>query len=171
MMASSELLRSCARARSLMLTSAGTLGAASILAPCSRLKIPPHAPRCNEIRRSLSQILQEVLGRALVKARENLGHIFVAQVSVDGFAEHLAKFGGNGQVAAFVEMLLLQSGPAAVHFAALDRAAQNKHDVGMTMVGAAVAVLARCASEFRHGDDHGVSGQIAEVGPERGNGL
>ena len=36
----------------------------------------------------------------------------------------------------------------------------------MAVIGAAIAVLAGGAAEFRHGDDHRVFGQIAEVGPE-----
>ena len=39
----------------------------------------------------------------------------------------------------------------------------------MTVIGAAVAVLARRASELRHRQDHDVGHPVAEVGDERGD--
>ena len=63
----------------------------------------------------------------------------------DNFAEDLAEVGGDGEVAAFVELLVVQAGPAAVDFAAFDLAAEDEHGVGVAVVGAAGAVLrGRC---------------------------
>src|SRR5258708_38329875 len=86
-------------------------------------------------------------------------------MTTDGFAEHLAEIGGYGEVAAFVEMFGLQPGPASVDFAAFDRASENEHDIGVAVAGAAVTILPRRASEFRHGDDDGCSAEVAEAGP------
>src|ERR1700722_557200 len=92
-------------------------------------------------------------------------------MTVDGFADYLAKVGGEGQIAAFVELGLVQTGPSSVDFSALDWTSQNEHHVGVAMVGAAIAVFADGASEFGHGDDDGVFAEVAEVGPEGSEGL
>jgi len=85
----------------------------------------------------------------------------------DGFADHAAEVGGEREVAAFVKLRLVEAGPLSVDFAALDRASHDKHDIGVAVVGATIAVLACGATEFRHGDDDGVVGEIPEVDPER----
>ena len=85
-----------------------------------------------------------------------------------GFADYLAEVGGQGEVAAFIELRLIEARPAAVDFASLDWAAQDEHHVGVAVVGAAIAVFARGASKLRHGDDDSVFAKIAEVCPERG---
>ena len=89
----------------------------------------------------------------------------------DGFSNYLAEVRRQSEVAAFVELRLVEAGPAAVHLAALHRAAENEHHIGVAVVGAAVAVFARGASELRHGDDDGVFAEIAEIGPESGERL
>ena len=68
------------------------------------------------------------------------------------FAAHGAKVGGEGEIAAFVKRFRREPGPAAVDFAAAHAPAHGEHDVGMTMIGAAIAVLARGAAELRHGE-------------------
>ena len=39
------------------------------------------------------------------------------------------------------------------------------------MIGAAIAVLARGAAKFRHGDHHRISGKVAQIDPEGGQRL
>ena len=102
---------------------------------------------------------------------KTLRQVLVAHVAGDGFSNHLAEVRGQRQIAAFVELRLVKARPASVDFAALHRAAQNEHYVGVAVVGAAIAVLARRASELRHRDDDGVFAQIAEIDPERGERL
>jgi len=68
-------------------------------------------------------------------------------VSRHGFADDLAKIRGESQVSAFVELRRIEAGPASVDFAALHRAAQNKHHVGMAVISAAIAVLACRAAD------------------------
>ena len=87
----------------------------------------------------------------------------------DHFAEHLAEIRGDRQVAAFVELLVVEAGPAAVDLAALHVAAEHKHGVGVAVVGAAGAVLARGAAELRHGDERDVLRVVAQVAPEGGD--
>ena len=89
----------------------------------------------------------------------------------DGFSNYLAEVRRKSEVAAFVELRLVEARPAAVHLAALHRAAENEHYIRVTVIGAAVAVLARRASELRHRDDNGVFAEIAEIDPESGERL
>src|SRR5215471_21471592 len=90
---------------------------------------------------------------------------------IDSFAQYLAEVCSYSQIAAFVEMLSREPRPAAIDSATLDRAAEHEHDVGVAVVGAAIAVLARGAPELRHADDHCVFAKIAQIGPERSDGL
>ena len=89
----------------------------------------------------------------------------------DGFSNYLTEVRGKSEVAAFIELRLVESRPAAVHLAALHRAAENEHDIGMAVIGAAIAILARRAPELRHRDDNGVFAEIAEIDPESGERL
>src|SRR5580698_11253647 len=84
----------------------------------------------------------------------------------DSFANDLAEVCGEGQVAAFVELRLIEAGPASVDFPAFDRATEHEHDVGVTVVGAAIAVFAGGAAELRHGHDDGVFAEVAEISPK-----
>src|SRR5204863_3805909 len=56
--------------------------------------------------------------------------------------------------------------PTAIDSAASDRTSHYKHDVGVAVIGAAIAVLAGGASELRHRDHDGIFSEIAEIGPE-----
>src|SRR5207302_10543292 len=89
--------------------------------------------------------LEEFCGLVVVTG-ENLGEILVAQVPRYGFADYLAEVGGQGEVAAFIELRLIEAGPAAVDFASLDRAAQDEPHVSVAVVGAAIAVFAHVPS-------------------------
>src|SRR5258706_15706345 len=101
---------------------------------------------------SLTQITQK-LSLLIIEAWKNRGQILIPHVAGDGFSYHLAKVCGQGEGAPFVEVRLVEAGPAAVYFAALHWAAQNEHHLGVAVGGAAIAVFARGAAEFRHGYD------------------
>src|SRR5437879_7297755 len=73
------------------------------------------------------------------------------------------KIGGQLEVAPLVELLGTESRPFAVNLAALHRAAQHKHTVSVSVIGAAIAVFVRGAAEFRHGDDHDIVHAVAHV--------
>src|SRR5215469_15363464 len=96
----------------------------------------------------LSQIPQEISRCILLKPRKYLGQIPVPEVPVHGFAEHLPEVSGYGQIAAFIQVLCLESRPVAVNFSAFDRAAKDEHHVGMSVVGAAIPVLAHGAAKL-----------------------
>src|ERR1039458_9247474 len=65
----------------------------------------------------LSQILQE-LSRLVVEAGEYLIQRCASQMLVHRFSEDLAEVCGHGQVAAFVELGLIEAGPASINLAA-----------------------------------------------------
>ena len=90
---------------------------------------------------------QEAIGLKLC-AGENHIQIICADGFGNSFAEDLAEVRGDGEIAAFVELLVCKAGPATVNLASLHLAAKYKHGVGVTVVGAAGSVLARGAAEF-----------------------
>ena len=71
------------------------------------------------------------------------------------------------EVTTFVELMLAQAGPLAVNLAAFNRATEGKHGIGVAVVGAAVAVFASGAAEFRHGQHGDVRHALAHVLVER----
>src|SRR5258708_35895052 len=87
------------------------------------------------------------VARGALEVREHLLQVAIAEVAIHSLADHLAKIGGQGEIAAFVEMLGRQAGPLAIHAAAAHRAAEHEHDVGMAVVGATIAILSRVAPE------------------------
>src|SRR5258708_18817978 len=97
---------------------------------------------------NLPEILQKILLRVLFEAREHLGQFLISKVVIHGLAEYLPEVRRDRQIAALVEVLLLKSGPASVNLAAFDGTTQDEHDVGVSVVGTAVAVFARGAAEF-----------------------
>src|SRR6202007_2245310 len=95
----------------------------------------------------------------------------VSQMPCDGFSDHLAEVGGQREVAAFVELRLIESRPAPIKLATPHWPAENEHHIGVAMIGAAVAVLARGAAELRHRYHYCVFTEIAEISPESGQRL
>ena len=87
----------------------------------------------------------------------------------DDFAEDVAEVGRDREVAALVALLAREPGPPAVDAAAADAAADHHHRVAVSVVGAAVAVLAHGPAELRHRQDDRVFHAIAEIGDERGD--
>src|SRR5581483_4176380 len=92
--------------------------------------------------------IQKISWITLVKAREHASQLLIAKMIGHSFTQHLAEIRGDGQIAPFIKLSLLQAGPAAVNLAAFHRPAQDKHYVGVAMVGAAIAVLPRRAPEL-----------------------
>ena len=79
------------------------------------------------------------------------------------FAEHAAKIRGEGEVAAFVELMIVQAGPFTVNFSAAHVSAHHEHAIGVAVVRAAVAVFAAGAAEFAHADENDVLHAVAQV--------
>src|SRR5215469_10464693 len=105
------------------------------------------------------------------EAGEDLRQILVTQMLIQGFTEHGSEVGREREVAAFVQLRGIESGPAAVHLSALNGPAENEHDIRMSVIGAAVSIFPCRAAEFGHGHDDRVFGKIAEINPESAQGL
>src|SRR5215831_15011232 len=86
--------------------------------------------------------------RLVVETGEHRFQVIVSQVAGHALADHLTKIGGQGQVAALVELGGIESRPASVDSAALHRATQHEHYVSVSVVGAAIAVFARRAAKL-----------------------
>ena len=114
---------------------------------------------------NLSKVAQK-LARLTVESRKNSGKILVAHVAHDRLPDDLAEVGGEGEIAAFVELRLIEARPPSVDFSAFHRTAEDEHDVRMAVIGAAVSVLVGRAAKLRHRDDDRVFAKIAKIGPE-----
>ena len=86
-------------------------------------------------------------------------------------AQDSAEIGGEREIAAFVELRRVKARPAPIDAAAAYRAAENKHHVSVSVIGAAIAIFPCCPAKLRHGHDHRVFAERSKVGPERGDGL
>jgi len=60
-------------------------------------------------------------------------------MSGQNFADHGAEIGGQGEVAAFIKLLLSEPGPLPTDAAALDVPTHEEHAVSVAMIGAAAA--------------------------------
>src|SRR6266699_70588 len=87
----------------------------------------------------------------------------------DDLGENRAKISRESEIAALVELLLLESGPAPVHLAALDMTTDHKQRAGVTVIGTAVSILSRHAAELGHRENHDIVHPVAEVGDEGGD--
>ena len=87
------------------------------------------------------------------------------------FAKDIAKIGGNGQVAVFVEFLRRKARPFAEYSAAVHVTAHRKEASRVAVIGAAVAVLPDGAAKLAHGEDHNIAHAVAKIGVKRGQTL
>src|ERR1700751_5784027 len=101
------------------------------------------------------------------EARKNVVCIFYTDVPGQGFRDNTAKVGRQCEVSSFIELVLLESRPLSIHAATLDRSAEHEHNICVTVICTAIAVLARGTSELAHRDNDGLACQIAQVIPER----
>ncbi len=82
----------------------------------------------------------------------------------DQFAQHIAKIGGQVEIAALVELRIVgEAGPIAVDLAALHIAAHHKHHVRVAVIGSPIAVLAHGAAELGHRHNGDIFHAIAQV--------
>src|SRR4030095_3628187 len=89
-------------------------------------------------------------------------------MACEHFAAYRAEVGSQSEITSFVKRFRRQSRPAAVNLAAAHLPAHHEHDIGMSMIGAAVAVLARRATEFGHGENYNIVHAVAEIAIESG---
>src|SRR6202041_2873230 len=128
-------------------------------------------PFCFAPRSGLGLDCSQKFARIVGESREHFTEIATAEVLGHDFAEHAAVVGCHRQIASLVQLTIVHSRPARVHLSALDVAAHQQHAVGMTVIGAAVAVFMCRPAEFRHADEHDVSHAIAHILMERGDSL
>src|SRR5450631_2049247 len=84
---------------------------------------------------------EEIAGRD-ARTGENEIEVGGAKGFVDDFAEDLPVVRGEGEVAALIELIVAEAGPASVDFSTFDLTAKNKHGVGVSVIGAAGSVFA-----------------------------
>src|SRR5688572_20948959 len=81
--------------------------------------------------------------------------------------QHLAAYqpivGCQIEIASFIEDLRRQTRPPTQDSATADLATQHEHHIGVTVIGSAIAVLARGATKLRHRDYDGIFQPIAEI--------
>ncbi len=97
--------------------------------------------------------------------------VAVFELAVDEFGEDGAEIGGYVQVAALVELFAFEAGPGAIDATAADAAAESEHDVGVAVVGAAIAVFLDGTAEFGHGDEGDIGHAVAHIEREGGERL
>src|SRR5438045_540823 len=87
------------------------------------------------------------------------------------FTEHRPEVCRQRQVASLVQLLRLETRPAAVNLAALHAAADHEQTTGVSVIGPSTSVLSRGPTELRHRENHDVCHAIAEVRHERKGGF
>ena len=92
-----------------------------------------------------------------------------AKVPGRGFGEEVADVGGDGEVAGLEEFFGSEAGPVAEDAAAADVPAEGEEAVAVTVIGAAVAILAGRPSEFAHRQQQHIAHAIAQIDIERGD--
>src|SRR6266436_3125170 len=84
----------------------------------------------------------------IVEAGEDVLEVGDADVFAQNFPEDGAEVRGEREVAAFIELVIVQAGPFAVNLAALYVAAHEEHAVRVAVVRAAIAVFLCLAPDF-----------------------
>src|SRR5207302_9339775 len=115
----------------------------------------PHSTLCADEPREFAGVV--------VEAGEDGLQVGDADVLGEDLAEHGAKIRAESEVAALIELMVVQAGPLAVDLPAGHVAAHHEHAICVAVVGAPVAVLARGAAEFAHGDENDVLHAVGQV--------
>jgi hypothetical protein len=89
-------------------------------------------------------------------------------VARQDFAEQIAKIRRHRDVAALETFVHVEPRPAAQHSAAVHRASHDEHRGGVSVVGAAVAVLTNRSAELGHRQHDDVAHPVAQIARERG---
>src|SRR4051812_44829985 len=86
------------------------------------------------------------LGRIGTEAREYRIELLGSEVFRDDFREHAAEVSREREIAALVQLLRFETGPAPVHLLSLHVAADHEQSAGVSVIGSAIAVLSRRAA-------------------------
>src|ERR1700688_2320854 len=87
------------------------------------------------------------------------------------FAEYVPEVRGQVEIAILVELLILESRPFTIDLSSLDAAAEREHNVGMAVIGTAIAILFRGAAELAHGYYGHIRHPVTQVAVERSQRL
>ncbi len=79
------------------------------------------------------------------------------------FSEYIAEVGGQGEIAAFVKLIVFETGPAAVNFPTTHTVSQDKHRIRMTVVRAAISILAYRPAKLRHRQHNYVIHSLSQI--------
>ncbi len=104
---------------------------------------------------------------AALEAGENCRQIAHSQMLSRYFAKDAAEIGRHGQIAVFIKLFGREAGPFAQHVATVDFVADGKEARRVAMIGAAVAVLPRGASEFAHRQNRDIGHAVAQIEVKR----
>src|SRR5204862_6270479 len=80
----------------------------------------------------------------------------------DHACQHGTEIGADGEIAALIQRRRRQTEPLAVNPAALPRPAEQRDDIAVAVIGAAIAILAHGAAEFGQQDDDRILPRTAE---------
>lgn len=111
------------------------------------------------------------LACVVVEAGEDGLKVGNADVLGQDFADDGTEIRGEREVAAFVELMIIQAGPFAVDLSAFDVAAHDEHAIGVAMVGATIPVFLGGTPEFTHGHKDDVFHAVAQVLMKSGEAL
>src|SRR5215831_5612444 len=84
--------------------------------------------------------------------------------------ENVAKVRCKRQITTFVRLIALQARPVAVDVSAANTVANHEHRISVTMIGSAVAVLARSTAELGHCQNDHIVHPLAKVDVQRRDG-
>src|SRR6185436_10726794 len=90
---------------------------------------------------------------------------------LSNLAEDTPEICGQSKIAALVQLIVLQPWPIAIDLSAANCVTHDEHRIGVSVIGAAVAVLSYGATELRHRQDHNIIHPRAEVSVQSRNCL
>src|SRR5256885_13527549 len=101
--------------------------------------------------------------RIVVEAGENRLKVGDADVFGQNFSDDGAEVRGEREVAAFVQLMVVQARPSAVNLAALHIAAHHKHAIRVAVIGSAIAIFLGGAAELTHGHEDNIFHAVAHI--------
>ncbi len=120
---------------------------------------------------ALSSQQSQEFAWVVVESGEDGVKPFHADVLGKNLADYGAEVRGEREVAAVVELMVVQPGPSAVDLPALHVAAHEQHAIRVAVIGAAIAVFLGGAAEFAHGHEDDILHAVAHISMKRSQAL
>src|SRR6266550_2226484 len=127
--------------------------------------------RSRELSFCLSSQQSQEFARVVVESVEDRVEPFHADVLGENLADYRAEVRGEREVAAVVELMVVQPGPFAVDLPALHVTAHEQHAIRVAMIGAAIAVFLSGAAEFAHSHEDDILHAVAHISMKRSQAL